>query len=179
MTVCFVGSTPQAVLGTIIAGMPEAVTQHKHRKTVPANIEATINKVLETVPTDGPPASSGTEIRLTGLEGKGAARGGGEMRGPSGSGRKARRITERRTKRDWAHFLEEIADQYESAEKITLVMDNLNTHVPGSLYEAFAPDKAKALWDRMARGSHALLGGLARGGAQLMWGDRLCGTGPE
>ena len=58
------------------------------------------------------------------------------------------RITERRTKRDWAHFLEEIADQYESAEKITLVMDNLNTHVPGSLYEAFAPDKAKALWDR-------------------------------
>ena len=74
-TVCFVGSTPQAVLGTIIAGMPEAVTQHG--KTVPANIEATINKALETVPTDGPPASSGTEIRLTGLEGKGAARGGG------------------------------------------------------------------------------------------------------
>ena len=34
------------------------------------------------------------------------------------------------------------------ADKITLVMDNLNTHEPGSLYEAFAPDKAKALWDR-------------------------------
>ena len=64
------------------------------------------------------------------------------------AGKRMVRITERRTKRDWAHFLEEIADQYESAEKITLVMDNLNTHVPGSLYEAFAPDKAKALWDR-------------------------------
>ena len=58
------------------------------------------------------------------------------------------RITERKTKRDWAGFLAEIARQYESAEKITLVMDNLNTHVPGSLYGTFPPDKAKALWDR-------------------------------
>ena len=49
---------------------------------------------------------------------------------------------------DWACFIEEIAGQYESAEKITLVMDNLNTHNPGSLYEVFPPDKAKALWDR-------------------------------
>jgi hypothetical protein len=49
---------------------------------------------------------------------------------------------------DWACFIEEIAGQYESAEKITLVMDNLNTHNPGSLYEMFPPDKAKALWDR-------------------------------
>jgi len=44
--------------------------------------------------------------------------------------------------------LEEIAEQYETAEKITLVMDNLNTHVPGSLYETFQPNKAKAIWDR-------------------------------
>jgi len=58
------------------------------------------------------------------------------------------KVTERRTKLDWAYFVEEIADQNESAEKITLVMDNLNTHNPGSLYEAFPPDKAKALWDR-------------------------------
>lgn len=57
-------------------------------------------------------------------------------------------ITERKTKQDWAHFLEEIAGQYKNAEKITLVMDNLNTHEPGSLYETFAPEKAKALWDR-------------------------------
>jgi len=57
-------------------------------------------------------------------------------------------ITERKTKPDWALFLEEIADRYKNAEKITLVMDNLNTHEPGSLYETFAPEKAKALWDR-------------------------------
>ena len=55
---------------------------------------------------------------------------------------------ERKTKRDWACFLEEIAGQYEMAKKITLVMDNLNTHSPGSLYETFQPDKAKGLWDR-------------------------------
>ncbi len=64
------------------------------------------------------------------------------------AGKRMITITERRTKRDWACFLEEIAGQYENAEKIMLVMDNLNTHNPGSLYEAFEPDKAKAIWDR-------------------------------
>lgn len=57
-------------------------------------------------------------------------------------------VTERKTKMDWAFFVEKIASCYEDAEKITLVMDNLNIHAPGSLYEAFAPKKAKALWDR-------------------------------
>jgi hypothetical protein len=64
------------------------------------------------------------------------------------AGKRMVKVTERKTKRDWARFIEEIAGQYESAEKITLVMDNLNTHNPGSLYESFPPDKAKALWDR-------------------------------
>lgn len=64
------------------------------------------------------------------------------------AGNRMAKITERRTKSDWAYFLEEIAAKYESAEKMTLVMDNLNTHTPGSLYETFKPDKAKALWDR-------------------------------
>lgn len=64
------------------------------------------------------------------------------------AGKRMVRITERKTKQDWALFLEQIADQYERAQKITLVMDNLNTHGPGSLYETFQPDKAKALWDR-------------------------------
>lgn len=63
-------------------------------------------------------------------------------------GKRTVKITERKTKLDWACFIEEIADQYESAGKITLVMDNLNTHSPGALYESFPPDKAKALWDR-------------------------------
>ena len=57
-------------------------------------------------------------------------------------------VTERKTKKDWALFIEKIASRYESAEKITLVMDNLNTHNPGSFYEIFPPEKAKALWNR-------------------------------
>ena len=57
-------------------------------------------------------------------------------------------VTERKTKTDWAHFIEKIANNYKNAEKIILVMDNLNTHKPGSLYEAFSPEKAKSLWDR-------------------------------
>jgi hypothetical protein len=64
------------------------------------------------------------------------------------AGKRMVKITERKTKRDWTYFLEEIAAQYKSAEKITLVMDNLNTHTPGSFYETFPPDKAKALWGR-------------------------------
>ncbi len=64
------------------------------------------------------------------------------------AGKRLVKITERKTKQDWACFIEEIAQQYESAEKITLVMDNLNTHHAGSLYEVFPPDKARALWDR-------------------------------
>ena len=63
-------------------------------------------------------------------------------------GRRITKVTERRTKSDWANFLNEIAECYAQAEKITLVMDNLNTHRPGALYEAYPPKQAKALWDR-------------------------------
>ena len=64
------------------------------------------------------------------------------------AGRRMTQVTERKTKLDWAHFIDDIAKHYPEAERITLVMDNLNTHTAGSLYEAFASDKAKALWDR-------------------------------
>jgi hypothetical protein len=64
------------------------------------------------------------------------------------AGKRMVKISDRKTKQDWACFLEDISNQYEEAEKITLVMDNLNTHAPGSFYETFPPDKAKALWDR-------------------------------
>lgn len=64
------------------------------------------------------------------------------------AGKRMVAITERKTKQDWAYFLQEIVSQYKSADKITLVMDNLNTHTPGSFYETFPPDKAKALWDK-------------------------------
>ncbi|HSN23102.1 MAG TPA: IS630 family transposase [Methylomicrobium sp.] len=64
------------------------------------------------------------------------------------AGKRLVTVSERKTKGDWALFLELIANQYCNADKITLVMDNLNTHEPGALYETFPPDKAKALWDR-------------------------------
>lgn len=58
------------------------------------------------------------------------------------------KVTETKTKKDWAVYLSEIEQLYQDAEKITLVMDNLSTHKPGSLYEVFKPDAAKKLWDR-------------------------------
>jgi hypothetical protein len=63
-------------------------------------------------------------------------------------GKRMIKITEKRKKDDWAYFIEDIAENYKRAEKIVLVMDNLNTHTPGSLYETFSPEKAKELWDR-------------------------------
>ncbi len=64
------------------------------------------------------------------------------------AGKRLVEITERKTKTQWAHFVERIAGTYPEAEGIILVMDNLNTHNPGALYEAFDPEKAKKLWDR-------------------------------
>ena len=64
------------------------------------------------------------------------------------AGERMVKVAERRTKIDWAHFLADIAARHADAGKITLVMDNLNTHRPGALYEAFPPARAKALRDR-------------------------------
>lgn len=64
------------------------------------------------------------------------------------AGKRTTKVTERRTRKDWAAFVKEIADQYPGAEKITLVMDNLNTHSPGSFYEAYPPHQAKKIWSR-------------------------------
>ena len=59
------------------------------------------------------------------------------------------KVTERKTKADWAQLIKEIADDYyPHVEKIRLIMDNLNTHKPSSLYEAFSPQEAKRIWDR-------------------------------
>lgn len=63
-------------------------------------------------------------------------------------GKRLVKVTETRKKQDWSRFLADIASKYKHAEKITLVMDNLNTHAPGSLYETYAPEIAKALLDR-------------------------------
>jgi len=64
------------------------------------------------------------------------------------AGKRIVKVKVRRTKKDWALFLNGVAHRYCEAEKITLVMDNLNTHSPGSFYETFSPVLAKALWDR-------------------------------
>jgi len=58
------------------------------------------------------------------------------------------KVTERRTIADWAHFVRDIATQFPDATRVILVMDNLNTHRPGALYDTFEPAEAKALWDR-------------------------------
>ncbi len=63
-------------------------------------------------------------------------------------GKRMVKITERKTKTDWADFVNDIALQYPHAEKITLVMDNYATHVSGSFYEKYNPKDAKSLWDR-------------------------------
>ena len=58
-------------------------------------------------------------------------------------------VTEFKTKGDWALFIKRIADEkYPRAKRITLVMDNYNTHNASSFYESFKPKEAKKLWDR-------------------------------
>jgi hypothetical protein len=59
-------------------------------------------------------------------------------------------VTERRTRLDWAQQIRQLIDvDYPKAQKITLVMDNLNTHGPASLYEAFAPVEARRLIEKL------------------------------
>src|SRR6266545_4109461 len=59
-------------------------------------------------------------------------------------------VTEQRTKVDWAHAVKDLVDvHYPTAERIVLVMDNLNTHTPAALYEAFTPAEAKRIADRL------------------------------
>jgi len=64
------------------------------------------------------------------------------------AGKRVVKVSERKTKSDWAEFIRELAQHYGKARKITLVMDNLNTHKAGSLYETFPPREAKRIWDR-------------------------------
>jgi hypothetical protein len=60
------------------------------------------------------------------------------------------RVTDRRTKVDWAYALRDFLNEYyREAEKIILVMDNLNTHTPGSFYEAFGSQVDRAFGDSL------------------------------
>jgi hypothetical protein len=66
------------------------------------------------------------------------------------AGRREVTVTEQRTKIDWAHRVRDLLEgTYAEVEKVTLVMDNLNTHTVGSLYEAFPPAEARRLAERL------------------------------
>jgi hypothetical protein len=59
-------------------------------------------------------------------------------------------VTERRTKLDFAAQMQQLVDvHYPEAERLRIVLDNLNTHKPGSLYEAFPPAEARRLLRRL------------------------------
>jgi hypothetical protein len=59
-------------------------------------------------------------------------------------------VTDQRTALDWAHAMRELVDvHFPDAERIVLVLDNLNTHDPASLYKAFPPAEAKRIWDKL------------------------------
>jgi hypothetical protein len=59
-------------------------------------------------------------------------------------------ITERRTRKDWAHQIKQMLDErYPDAVQVRLVMDNLNTHSTASLYETFKPGEARRLAERL------------------------------
>jgi DDE superfamily endonuclease len=60
------------------------------------------------------------------------------------------RVSDQRTRIDWARCVQELVDvHYPAAERVVLVMDQLNTHTPASLYEAFPPAEAKRLADKL------------------------------
>ena len=66
------------------------------------------------------------------------------------AGKRTTQVTERRTRVDWARFVQMLLlTVYPTVEKVVLVMDNLNTHGIASLYEAFAPEIARALAARL------------------------------
>lgn len=66
------------------------------------------------------------------------------------AGKRMTKVTDQRTKIDWAHFIKELVDvHYRDAIKIVLVMDNLNTHGAASLYEAFPAPEARRIADKL------------------------------
>lgn len=59
-------------------------------------------------------------------------------------------VTARRTAKDWAAQIKKLVDEdYPEAQKIRLVMDNLNTHTGASLYKVFEPEEARRLLDKL------------------------------
>ena len=66
------------------------------------------------------------------------------------AGKRHVEVTERRTAVDFAHVVRDLADVHcPAAKKIVRVMDSLNTHRPAALYQAFAPEEARRLAERL------------------------------
>lgn len=66
------------------------------------------------------------------------------------TGKMIAEVENKRAKKDWAQFIRDLVDvHYPTAEKVVLVMDNLNTHKLSSLYEAFDPEEAHRLRDKL------------------------------
>lgn len=65
------------------------------------------------------------------------------------AGKRFVNVTDHRTRKDWAEAMRHLSDViYPQAEKIVIVMDNLNTHSPASFYETFEPEEARRLTSR-------------------------------
>jgi hypothetical protein len=65
------------------------------------------------------------------------------------TGKRLVKVTDQRTRKDWAIAMQELANRrYPLAKKIVIVMDNLNTHTPASFYETFEPQEARRLTER-------------------------------
>jgi transposase len=66
------------------------------------------------------------------------------------AGKRHLQVTEQRTKADFARFIRDLVDvYYPTAEKLVLVMDNLNTHTLAALYEVFEPAEARRLIEKL------------------------------
>ena len=66
-----------------------------------------------------------------------------------GRGRRNVKVTERRTKRDFAVFIRDILKEYTDADKLHIVLDNLNTHFPGSFEETFGRKERESIMSRV------------------------------
>ena len=65
------------------------------------------------------------------------------------TGQRHVKVTDTRTRLDWAQAMRELSDEiHTDAEKIIVVLDNLNTHTPAAFYLAFEPEEARRLINR-------------------------------
>lgn len=64
-------------------------------------------------------------------------------------GKRGVTVMARRTSVDWAVAMRQLVEEFPDAEKIVLVLDNLNTHKASALYQAFPPAVARRIWEKL------------------------------